>query len=311
MAFTAKDVQRLREMTGVGMMDCKKALVESDGDFDKAVEFLREKGLAAAQKKASRIAAEGLVFANVCDCGDAVIVEVNSETDFVAKNATFQQFVTDVAGVVLNTKAASVEDLMTKPFPGTEGDVAAALQEKILTIGENLKIRRFEIVEGAEDIANVSYVHMGGKIGVLVSMKLAGVCKCNEKVIELGKDIAMQIAAMRPAYLDQAEVPAEVIEKEKSILMAQINEDPKNANKPANIKEKMIVGRIAKYYEENCLIQQAYVKGDKESVADHIAAVAKEVGGSIELVKFIRFEKGEGLEKREDNFADEVAKMTQ
>jgi len=310
MAFTAKDVQRLREMTGVGMMDCKKALVESDGDFDKAVEFLREKGLAAAQKKASRIAAEGLVHAYVCDCGDAVVAEVNSETDFVAKNATFQQFVSDVASVALNTKAASVEDLMTKPFPGTAGDVAAALQEKILTIGENLKIRRFEIIEGAEDIANVSYVHMGGKIGVLVSMKLAGVCKCNEKVIELGKDIAMQIAAMRPAYLDQAEVPAEVIEKEKSILMAQINEDPKNANKPANIKEKMIVGRIAKYYEENCLVQQAYVKGDKESVADHIAAVAKEVGGSIELVKFIRFEKGEGLEKREDNFADEVAKMT-
>jgi len=310
MAFTAKDVQRLREMTGVGMMDCKKALVESDGDFDKAVEFLREKGLAAAQKKASRIAAEGLVYAYVCDCGDAAIVEVNSETDFVAKNATFQQFVTDVAGVVLSSKASSVEDLMTKPFPGTEGDVAAALQEKILTIGENLKIRRFETIDGADDIANVSYVHMGGKIGVLVSLKVAGVCKCNEKVIELGKDIAMQIAAMRPAYLDKADVPAEVIEKEKEILMAQINEDPKNAKKPEAIKEKMIVGRIAKYYEENCLIQQAYVKGDKESVAEHIDAVAKELGGSIELVKYVRFEKGEGLEKREDNFADEVAKMT-
>ncbi len=310
MAFTAKDVQRLRELTGVGMMDCKKALTESDGDFDKAVEFLREKGLAAAQKKASRIAAEGLVYAYVADNGSAAIVEVNSETDFVAKNAVFQQFVTDVAKVALTSNASSVEDLMTKSFPGTDGDVAAALQEKILTIGENLKIRRFEIIDGAEDVANVDYLHMGGKIGVLVSMKLSGICKCEAKVTELGKDIAMQIAAMRPSYLDKSEVPAEIIEKEKEILLAQINEDPKNANKPDNIKEKMIVGRISKYYEENCLIQQAFVKGDKESVADHIASVAKELGGSIELIKYVRYEKGEGLEKREDNFADEVAKMT-
>ena len=309
MAFSAKDVQRLREQTGVGMMDCKKALTESDGDFDKAIEFLREKGLAAAKKKASRIAAEGLVYTYVCDCGSAVIIEVNSETDFVAKNATFQKFVADLAEIALKNKATSVDDLMTKAFPDTAGDVAAALQEKILTIGENLKIRRFEIIDGAEDIANISYLHMGGKIGVLVSLKVSGICKCNEKVVELGKDVAMQIAAMRPSYLDKADVPAEVIEKEKEILLAQINEDPKNAKKPENIKEKMILGRVAKYYEENCLLQQAYVKGDKESVAQYIDAVAKELGGSIELVKYIRYEKGEGLEKREDNFADEVAKM--
>ena len=304
MAFTAKDVKNLREMTGVGMMDCKKALAEADGDMDRAVEWLREKGLAAAQKKAGRIAAEGMAYAEVID-GIGVVVEVNAETDFVAKNELFVEFVKGVAAVVAKENPADLEALMACKYDDTL-TVEQMQQEKVLVIGENIKVRRFDrYAEGY----NVPYVHMGGRIGVMVNMEVSEGLEGNADVDELGKDLAMQIAAMRPMYLDKTNVEESVIEKEKAILMAQINEDPKNANKPEQIKEKMIVGRIAKYYEETCLMQQAFVKGDKISVEQHVAAVAKAAGGSIAIKGYIRFEKGEGLEKRQDNFAEEIASM--
>ena len=306
MAFTAKDVQRLREMTGVGMMDCKKALTESDGDFDKAIEFLREKGLAAAQKKAGRIAAEGVVYAKVCSkCGDAVIVEVNSETDFVAKNEKFQAFVATVADVVLKTKPADVEALLEKSYDDKQ-TVAAALQELILVIGENQKVRRFETIAGGEDILNVAYVHMGGKIGVLVSLKVDPAVKEKAEVAELAHDLAMQICAMNPAYLSRDVVPAEVLDKEREIARAKALEE----GKPEKVIDRIVEGSLVKYYQEVCLLDQAYVKESKMSVSQHIAAVAKAVGGSVEVAKFIRFEKGEGLAKREENFAEEIAKLT-
>ena len=306
MAFTAKDVQRLREMTGVGMMDCKKALTESDGDFDKAIEFLREKGLAAAQKKAGRIAAEGVVYAKVCSkCGDAVIVEVNSETDFVAKNEKFQAFVATVADVVLKTKPADVEALLEKPYDDKQ-TVAAALQELILVIGENQKVRRFETIAGGEDILNVAYVHMGGKIGVLVSLKVDPAVKEKAEVAELAHDLAMQICAMNPAYLSRDVVPAEVLDKEREIARAKALEE----GKPEKVIDRIVEGSLVKYYQEVCLLDQAYVKESKMSVAQHIAGVAKAVGGSVEVAKFVRFEKGEGLAKREENFAEEIAKLT-
>ena len=305
MAFSAKDVARLREMTGVGMMDCKKALVESDGDFDKAVEFLREKGLAAATKKAGRIAAEGIVDAAVCaQCG-ASIIEVNSETDFVGKNEGFRSFVADLNTIILKNKPADVDALLNLKYLDTDLTVAGMLQEKILTIGENIKIRRFERVDAEAGIVNVAYIHMGGKIGVLVTLKVSEGLEENATVAELGKDIAMQIAAMNPQWLNKEDVPAETVEKEKAILLAQTIEE----GKPEKVAEKIVMGRIGKFYSENCLIEQAFVKENKISVKQHVAAVAKELGGSIDVVKYVRFEKGEGLAKREDNFADEVASM--
>lgn len=308
MAFTAKDVKALREQTNVGMMDCKKALQESDGDFDKAIEILREKGLAKAAKKAGRIAAEGIVCIEVCDaCGAAAIVEVNSETDFVAKNADFQQFVSDVAKVVIKENPADVEALKSCKM----GDVTVegALQEKVLTIGENLQIRRFERYD--ESTVNVGYTHMGGVIGVLVGLQVSDNLKGNEAVVELGKDIGMQAAAMRPLFMDKSDVDQATLDKEKEILLIQATEENKTAAKPKpqQIIEKMVMGRIGKYYEENCLLQQAFVKENKVSVEKHIAAVAKELGGEIKLVKYTRFEKGEGIEKKQDDFAAEVASM--
>ena len=308
MAFTAKDVKALREQTNVGMMDCKKALTEADGDFDKAVEILREKGLAKAAKKASRIAAEGIVTIEVCDeCGAAAIVEVNSETDFVAKNADFQKFASDVAKVVITENPADVEALKACKMGDT--DVAGALQDKVLTIGENLQIRRFERYD--ETTVNVGYTHMGGVIGVLVGLEVSDNLKGNAVVAELGKDIGMQAAAMRPLFMDKSDVDQATLDKEKEILLAQAMEENKTAAKPKpqQIIEKMVMGRIGKYYEENCLLQQAFVKENKVSVEKHIAAVAKELGGSIKLVKYTRYEKGEGLQKREDNFGDEIASM--
>ena len=308
MAFTAKDVKALREQTNVGMMDCKKALTEADGDFDKAVEILREKGLAKAAKKASRIAAEGIVTIEVCDeCGAAAIVEVNSETDFVAKNADFQKFASDVAKVVIAENPADVEAL--KACKMGDIDVAGALQEKVLTIGENLQIRRFERYD--ETTVNVGYTHMGGVIGVLVGLEVSDNLKGNAVVAELGKDIGMQAAAMRPLFMDKSDVDQATLDKEKEILLAQAMEENKTAAKPKpqQIIEKMVMGRIGKYYEENCLLQQAFVKENKVSVEKHIAAVAKELGGSIKLVKYTRYEKGEGIEKKQDDFAAEVASM--
>lgn len=305
MAFTAADVKNLREMTGVGMMDCKKALTETDGDMEKAIDILREKGLAAAAKKSSRIAAEGLVYAYVDDAKKVgVVVEVNSETDFVAKNADFQAFVKTVAEVVADKAPADVAALLEMPFPGA-GTVAEVLREKVLVIGENLSIRRFVRYEGD----CVAYIHGGGRIGVLVRFEADAAASGSEALVECGKDVAMQIAAMNATYLDKSCVPAEDIEKEKEILIAQIKNDPKNASKPEAIIHKMVEGRIGKFYENNCLLQQAFVKDGSMNVEQYIASKAKEAGGTMKLVEYARFEKGEGLQKREDDFAAEVASM--
>ena len=302
MAFTAQDVKNLREQTGCGMMDCKKALTESNGDFDKAVEYLREKGLAAAQKKAGRIAAEGMVYATVCG-KVGVVVEVNAETDFVAKNDMFQTFVKDVAGVVAEQNPADVDALLACKMG--EDTVEAALKEKILVIGENIKIRRFERFEGICS----AYIHAGGTHAVLVGFETSEEIAAKPEFEAYGKDIAMQIAAANPGYLCEADVPAEVIEKEKEILLAQIANDPKNANKPDAIKEKMVLGRIGKFYKENCLVDQEFVKDNELTVAKYTDKVAKELGGEIKITKFARYEKGEGLEKKADDFAAEVASM--
>ena len=308
MAFTAADVKKLREQTNVGMMDCKKALQEADGDFDKAVDILREKGLAKAAKKASRIAAEGVVCAKVCgECGVAAVIEVNSETDFVAKNADFQAFVNDLCTVVMQENPADLDAL--KACKMGDITVEVALQEKVLTIGENIQIRRFERYD--ESTVNVSYTHMGGVIGVLVGLEVSENIKGEAKVQELGKDIGMQAAAMRPLFMDKSDVDADTLAKEREILLAQAIEENKTAAKPKpeQILVKMVEGRVGKYYEENCLLQQAFVKENKVSVEEHIKAVAKELGGEIKLVKYTRYEKGEGIEKKVDDFAAEVASM--
>ena len=300
MAFTAQDVKELREVTGCGMMDCKKALTEANGDREKALEILREKGLATAAKKAGRIAAEGMVKALVdTEKKVGVVVEVNAETDFVAKNAEFQDMVTAIAQTIINENPADVDDLNNLKVAGMEMTVAELVTEKIQKIGENMKIRRFVRYEG--DVA--TYVHGGGAIGVMVKFDTDLADK--EGFAEVGHDVAMQIAAINPPYLCPAEVPAEVIEKEKEILKVQAM----NEGKPEAIAEKMVAGRINKYYKENCLLEQAFVKDDKQTVGGYVAAKAKEMGGKMEVVSFVRLENGEGLEKKEDNFADEVASM--
>lgn len=306
MAFTALDVKNLREATGCGMMDCKKALTDADGDFDKAVELLREKGLAAAAKKAGRIAAEGLVAAVLDPAQKAgVVIEVNSETDFVGKNADFVAFVNACAQTVLEQNPADLDALMACTIAGGSDTVEAVLRDKILTIGENIKIRRFIRYEGTLQ----SYIHGGGKIGVLVKFDTDVYDKIG--FADYAKDVAMQIAAINPVYLKREEVPAEVIAKEKEILMAQIASDEKSKNKPAQIIEKMVEGRVGKYYKENCLLEQPFVKDDKMTVQQYTDNTAKALGGKIQIVEFVRFEKGEGLEKREENFAEEIAKQLQ
>ncbi len=304
MAFTAKDVKDLREMTGVGMMDCKKALEASDGNMDKAVEWLREKGLAAAQKKAGRIAAEGMAYAAVID-GIGVVVEVNAESDFVAKHELFVDYVKNVAEVVAKENPADVDALFECTYPGTDKTVKDMQNEKVLVIGENIKVRRFARYA---DGFSVPYIHAGGKIGVIVNMTVDGISD-GAAVTELGKDIAMQIAAMSPMFLDKSDVDEEFINKEKEIRLVQAKQDPKNANKPDAIIEKIIMGGINKYYKEICLLQQDFVKGGDESVEQHVASVAKSLGGTIKVNGYTRFEKGEGLEKRQDNLAEEVANM--
>ena len=301
MAFTAQDVKTLREMTNCGMMDCKKALTETDGDMDKAVEFLREKGLATAAKKAGRIAAEGLVEA--CVFGNVgVVVEINTETDFVAKNADFQKFVHSVAECIANTNPADVETLKNTKLTDTQ-TVGDALTEKIATIGENMNLRRFERYEGV----NEAYIHGGGRIGVLVNFRLGDESKAEEPAFKAAaKDVAMQIAAVMPRYVKEDEVPAEVVEKEKEILRVQAL----NEGKPEAIVDKMVNGRIQKFYKEVCLNDQPYIKDGDMSVAKFLKSVSAEIGTDIEVVKFARLEKGEGLEKKVDDFAAEVAKMT-
>ena len=301
MAFTAKDVAELRKQTGCGMMDCKNALADANGDFEAAVKILREKGMAATAKKASRIAAEGLVDIMTIDNVSA-IVEVNSETDFVAKNAIFQEFVKDILKTIIAKKPADVEALLASEFV-SGGTVADALADKTYTIGEKLSIRRFAIVEGAV----ATYIHGLGATGVIVSFDtdLADKAEFNE----CAKNVALQTAAMPVQYLDKDSVPASVLAEEKAILIAQMQQDPKMANKPAQVLEKIVEGKVGKFYENNCLMHQAYVKDDSMTVEKYVASVAKELGGSIKVTGYVRFDKGEGLEKREENFADEIAKM--
>ena len=309
MAITAAMVKELREMTGAGMMDCKKALAATDGDMDKAVEFLREKGLAGAEKKAGRIAAEGIVATAMTeDEKKAVVVEVNAETDFVAKNAKFQAYVAQVAAQALTTTAADMDAFMEEKWAADETlTVKEALSSQISIIGENMNIRRFkQVVE--ENGVVVSYIHAGGRIGVLVDVETSVV---NDAVKEMGKNIAMQIAALNPKYTSRDEVSAEFIEHEKGILMAQIQNDPKEASKPEKVIQGMIQGRINKEMKEICLLDQTYVKAEdgKQSVAQYVAQVAKENGASITVKGFVRFETGEGLEKKNEDFAAEVAKQ--
>lgn len=306
MAFTAADVKALREKTGVGMMDCKKALTEADGDMERAIDVLREKGLAASAKKAGRIAAEGIVLAYTDEAKKvSVLVEVNSETDFVAKNEKFVNYVTAVAKTIADTNPADVDELLAKPLAGDTRTVQENLQDMVLSIGENMKIRRFERVEGI----TTSYIHGGGSVGVLVMFDTDDKTAATDAFKVMGKDVAMQIAAMSPAYLDEASVPADVLAHEKEITKAQLVEDPKMAGKPEQVLAKIVDGKIGKYFKENCLLDQDFVKDGDMNVAKYVASVAKELGADIKVTGFIRYAKGEGLEKREDDFAAEVASM--
>lgn len=309
MAVTAKMVKELREMTGAGMMDCKKALTATDGDMDKAVEFLREKGLATAQKKAGRIAAEGIVMLKVAEDGKkAVAVEVNAETDFVAKNEKFQTYVGQVAEQALNTEAADVDAFLEEAWTFSDSaTVKEELAHQIATIGENMNIRRFAQVKEENGFV-ASYTHMGGKIGVLVDVETDVV---NDAVKEMAKNVAMQIAALKPQYTNRTEVSEDYIAHEKEILLAQIMNDPKESQKPEKVIQGMINGRINKELKEICLLDQVYVKAEdgKQTVEKYVAEVAKANGAKIVVKGFVRYETGEGLEKKEENFAEEVAKQ--
>jgi len=308
MSFTATDVKELREVTGVGMMDCKRALTETEGNMEKAIAYLREQGLATAQKKAGRIAAEGIAYAAVID-GVGVVVEVNAETDFVAKNDKFTNFVKGVAEAVAKNNPADLESLMASGYPGSDKTVAEEQQEMILVIGENIAVRRF--VRYTEGLS-IPYIHSGGKIGVIVNLEVSGISDM-DTVTELGKDLAMQIAAMRPLYLDQASVDATELEKEKEIQLNKAIEENKAKNLPdekaRQIAENMVKGRINKFFEDICLLNQAFVKENKLTVEKHVQQVAKTLGGDIKVKSFTRFEKGEGIEKKQDDFAAEVASM--
>ncbi len=298
MAFTAKDVQALREKTGCGMMDCKKALVECDGNMDAAVDFLREKGLAQAAKKATRVAAEGMVYAAEID-GVGVVVEINAETDFVAGSDGFKALTKKVAGVIARQNPADVDALLECKEDGQT--VSEMVQELFLSVRENIKIRRFERYEGVVS----TYTHGGGRIGVMVKFDTTDEIAAADAFKEAAKDVAMQIAAINPSYLDEASVPADVLEKEKAILTQQVIDE----GKPEAIAQKIVMGKIGKFYKENCLMDQVFVKDGDYTVSKYLAKVAGELGGEIKVVSFVRFEKGEGIQKREDNFADEVASM--
>ena len=304
MAFTAKDVAELRKQTGCGMMDCKRALEEADGNLQEALKVLREKGMAATAKKQSRIAAEGIV--DILTVGSTTaMIEVNSETDFVAKNETFRAFVRGLLETVVATRPESVEELMTKTM-GDGQTVEAALQEKTYTIGEKLSIRRFVMVEGVVS----TYIHGGGATGVVVTFAADEAAVSNPGFAEFAKNIALQAAALPSQYVDRDAVPASVIAEERAILEKQMEQDPKFAGKPQKVLDGIITGKLGKFYETNCLVEQAYVKDDSLTVGKYIAATAKEFGGAIKVTGFYRYDKGEGIEKREDNLAEEVAKMT-
>lgn len=306
MAISAKDVQALRQKTGVGMMECKKALEATNGDFEEAIKFLREKGIAVAAKKADRIAAEGVVDIMKSEDGlTTVMIEVNAETDFVAKNAGFQEFVKGVLRTILANKPANIEELNALPYDGTELTVEAEVKNQIFKIGENISVRRFLVVEGVTG----TYIHGNGITGVIV---VADTCPCNKDnavVADVTKNCCLQIAAMAPIYLDKESVPASAIDAEKEILMTQIKNDPSNAKKPENIIEKMVIGRISKYYDTNCLLEQDYVKDDSMKVGKYVEAAAKEAGIDLKIKAFYKYEKGEGIQKREDDFAAEIDKL--
>ena len=299
MAFTALDVKKLREMTNVGMMDCKAALAATDGDMDKAVDWLREKGLAKAAKKADRIAAEGVAYATVVD-GVGVVIEVNSETDFAAKTDSFMDLVKNLAVVVAQQNPADVEALKACKYPNSDLTVTEIMQEKVMSIGENMQIRRFDRFATG---VSVAYVHMGGTHGVLVNLE------ADVDATEVGKNVAMQIAAMNPKYWDKAQVPQADVDKELAVQVALMDNDPKMASKPAAVKEKIAAGKINAFYKESCLLQQDFVRSDlfKGDVAGYIADAGKKLGGSIKFVDAIHYVKGEGIEKKEENFAAEVA----
>ena len=309
MAITAAMVKELREISGAGMMDCKKALTATEGDMDKAMEFLREKGLATAQKKASRIAAEGIVMLKVAeDSKKAVAVEVNAETDFVAKNEKFQAYVAQVAEQALETEAADIDAFLAETWKfDTTKTVNEALAGQVAVIGENMKIRRFQKVEEENGFV-ASYTHMGGKIGVLVDVVTDVV---NDEIKEMAKNVAMQIAALNPKYTNRSEVSEEYIAHEKEILMAQIQNDPKESQKPEKVIQGMISGRINKELKEICLLDQVYVKAEdgKQSVEKYVAEVAKANAANVTIKGFVRYETGEGIEKKEEDFAAEVAKQ--
>ena len=304
MNITASMVADLRKKTGCGMMECKKALVEADGNIDEAIKVLRERGLAVAAKKADRIAADGVVDIKTIGNTTAMI-EVNSETDFVAKNENFRAFVVTLLDTIIANKPANVEALLASKYLDTEMTVADKMQEMVFTIGEKLDIRRFVVVDGTVS----TYIHGKGSIGVIVTFDADETAKNNAGFAEFAKNIALQVGAYPTGYLDRESVPASVVEEEKNVLIAQIKNDPANAKKPENIIEKMVIGRIGKFYENNCLCEQAYVKDDSMKVAQYVEKTAKEFGGAIKVTGFFRFEKGEGIQKREENFADEISKM--
>ena len=301
MAFTAADVKKLREMTNVGMMDCKKALSENDGDMDKAIEWLREKGLAKAAKKSSRIAAEGMTYATG-ENGVGGGVEGNAETDFASKTPLFVDFVKDIAKVVAADAPADIEALKNCKYPGSELTGGEMIPEKGMVIGENIQIRRF--ARFPENFS-VAYVHAGGKIGVLVNLEVSG----GIDATVIGKDIAMQIAALNPRFWDKSQVSEDVLAEEKKILVAQMDNDEKMASKPLQVKEKIAAGKMNKFFEENCLLQQAFVKDGSVTVEQYMNSAAKALGGSVKFVDAVRFEKGEGIEKKQENFAEEIASM--
>ena len=299
MAFTALDVKKLREMTNVGMMDCKAALAATDGDMDKAVDWLREKGLAKAAKKADRVAAEGVAYATVVN-GVGVVIEVNSETDFAAKTDAFMDLVKNLATVVATDAPADVEALKACKYPNSDLTVTEIMQEKVMSIGENMQIRRFDRFATGTSVA---YVHMGGSHGVLVNLE------ATVDATEIGKNVAMQIAAMNPKYWDKSLVPQADVDKELAVQVALMDNDPKMASKPAAVKEKIAAGKINAFYKDQCLLQQDFVRSDlyKGDVEGYIADAAKKLGGTVKFVDAIHYIKGEGIEKKEDNFAEEVA----
>ena len=302
--ITAAMVGELKNKTGAGLMDCKRALVETNGDQDAAIVILREKGLAAAAKQADRIAADGVV--DIMKEGDSVaMVEVNSETYFVAKNDKFVEFVRGVLRTILANRPANMAELNACKFDGTDFTVADTVKEQISIIKEKIDIRRFVIVDGLTS----TYIHGKGNTGVIVKFEADDAAKNNPGFAEFAKNIALQVGAYPTPYLDKASVPASVIAEEQKIVEEQIKNDPKNANKPANVIEKMAIGKLGKFYEQNCLLEMGYVKDDAMSVGKYVETTAKQFGGKIAVVGFERYEKGEGITKREDNLDEEVAKM--